>query len=265
MKRVLFIIFILCIIAGDSYATVSNYSSSSNSPFVKKTIIGSSAAPILRGHRHCLPHMVHNHPHNPRLSKMEQQIFGRCFEGQDINSRLNRIERSMFNKTYSNSDSLHRIDNIYMNYNQVNSPQNLSRGILSRFEQDIFNQSFSNLSDEARLGQLEQRVLGTMQSGDKHTRFNNLRRAINNSKFGNSYYSSNYGYPYYAQNTSGGFWRNLLNSFTGGTPTGLSPMINSPDDFYINGGSSYNQAWRSNDGFYNFHDVTGGTRVQILD
>ncbi len=68
-----------------------------------------------------------------RLSNIEMSVFGRNYNGQDINSRLNRLEKSVFNRTYPNSTFQQRIDNLVVNYKNGSrlSPVNSSGKVKS--------------------------------------------------------------------------------------------------------------------------------------
>jgi len=207
----------------------------------------------------------------PDVTKIEQTLFGNTYTKQDITIRLSRIERSMFSATYPGASVDQRVQNIIMNFNQINQNPNISQNVLSRIEAKVLNQKFPQNSAQRRIERLEEQVFGAVQSGDLDTRYQNLLTA--SKKFNNL-----------AQNSivpSTG-WRgivqNLGNSFVGGGyVTGVTPPINpyygnySPSTYgysanpFGNGSGIY-RGIRTNTGMYDgFQDFGSGAGVNILD
>lgn len=217
------------------------------------------------------------------VSKVEQSIFGRSFENQDISTRLSRIERSIFSRTYSNVPNSQRIDNIISNFNQINKYPNISQNELSKMESKIFHQAYKNDSTPRRVERLEQQVLGATQSGDLTSRYKTLLIA---SK---AYNQSNTDYANISPNTiTQGRWKGLggLSNYMSGTMTGFTPPItpygynpfnnfnnvyNSYTRPYTNGYSSssgYGNMPGRNTGYREYNGVENcntGVGVTILD
>lgn len=215
---------------------------------------------------------------------IEQSLFGRSFQNQSISARLSRIEKTLFTTTYPNSSDAQRIDNIILNFNQINRYPNISKNELSRMESNILSQKFPQNGSERRIERLEQQVFGAVQSGDLTARYEALKKA---SK---SYNRNNMDYNNLAQGGQGmqsvqGGWRGiancLSNSFWGGSMTGFTPPI-SPYYTYNSGNNNYNnynaysnpylsgsgmyKGYRSNHGYSDsFHDYSSGAGVTILD
>ncbi|MEI8129349.1 MAG: hypothetical protein WCG95_06995 [bacterium] len=209
------------------------------------------------------------------ISQIEQTLFGRIYENQTISARLSRIERSLFTTTYPNSTNSQRIDNIILNFNQLNKYPNISKNVLSGIESQILNQDYPQNSPERRIERLEQQLFGATQSGEIDTRYKALMAASKGYKKNNQNYSD-------LMMPQAG-WKNIAgvigNSLLGGTMTGFTPPINPYYDNYNNNYNNYNnrynsypsgygayQGYRSNHGYSdNFKNYSNGTGVTILD
>lgn len=156
------------------------------------------------------------------ISKIEQSLYGRNYADQNIASRLSRIEKSLFNSTYQNSPSSQRIDNIIMNFNQINQYPNISKNGLSKMEAKVLGQSYPLNSPQRRIERLEDQIFGAEQSGKLDSRYEALKVAIKN-------YGANNFYPPSVNTTQSGwkgFGGNFSNPFwNGGTITGFTPPI----------------------------------------
>lgn len=207
--------------------------------------------------------------HDVNLSLVEQDIYGKSFEHQDMNLRLNRLEKSMFNRTYPKMSYEERVNNLFVNYNS--EKKQISDSNLSRLELNLFNRTYNNESEAARVARLEQKMLGAIQQGDIQERVNVLNSLSNQNNYSSnikpSYGTCYGGYPAYGGNTG---WRGFLSSlgmYFGGCPTGFTPGIDPyySDNFGMNenGDSSYytgNRGWQ-----YNNSRSGSGTGVTILD
>lgn len=208
------------------------------------------------------------------ITQIEQSLFGRTFVAQSISARLSRIEKTLFTTTYPNSTNSQRIDNIILNFNQLNKYSNISKKVLSRIELKVLSQDYPQNSPERRIERLEQQIFGAIQSGDIDSRYQALVLAARTYRQNNQDYSSSApqtGWKNIAQNIS--------DSFSGGTMTGFTPPINPYYNNYNDNYNTYNnrynsypsghgsyQGYRSNHGYYdNFHDYSSGTGVTILD
>lgn len=226
------------------------------------------------------PFLNPNKINYPDISRIENSLYGRSFENQNISSRLSRIEKSLFNKTYSNSSNIQRIDNIISNFNQLNKYPNISKNVLSKIEAKVLHQSFPENSIELRIERLEQRIFGAVQSGDIDSRYEALMTAARN------YNPNPINTAYYPNPITAGGWKSILNnlgnSMLGGNMTGFTPPINPYDNYGNNpaynsnaglnpGTSGMYRGSRTNNGFggYSYHDdftnYGSGTGVTILD
>lgn len=177
-----------------------------------------------------------------RITEIEQSLYGKTYQGQNIANRLSRIERSLFNKSYPSSTNLQRLDNVVSNYNQINRYPNISTNVLSKLERQAFNQTYPQYNTQRRLERLEQQILGATQSGDVNARYELLKTAARN---------------YHPQSYAASDTNSLLNSMArnttrrgmlgslggiggiggmGGVMTGFSPPIN-PYSAYGAGGN----------------------------
>lgn len=227
----------------------------------------------------------------PKINDIERVLFGKVYSKQDILLRVARIEKSIFSVTYPNMVLSQRVDNILMNFNQMNQYPNISKNTLLKMESKVFNQNFAQNDIETRIEQLEQKVLGTVQSGDLNTRYETLKAAISGYKSNNpSAYNNDYvqsqmmsmSMPMSNQNGRRGIG-NILSSMLGGggcmtgfTPS-INPYVNSGYNNYSNNVMNYaNSCGPNNYGYYNgnrtnrgysdaFSSFGTGTGVTILD
>jgi len=189
---------------------------------------------------------------NSNISQIEQSIFGRSFENQNISTRLSRIEKSLFSTTYPTSPDAQRIDNIISNYNQINKYPNISKKDLSKLESRVLSQNFPQNSAQRRIERLEQQMLGAVQSGDLDARFQTLKIVSKNYNTNQSDYSPD---PFQSAGSGWkglrGGWGNMLNNnLMGGSMTGFTPPI-SP--FSTNNLNAYNNSSTYNNGYNNFN------------
>jgi len=204
----------------------------------------------------------------PKISEIERSLYGQNFTNQDILVRLARIEKSLFNTSYANLSLAQRVDNIVVNFNQINQFPNISKNTLSGMEARVFKRSFVENDIENRVERLEQQVFGAVQSGDVTARFETLKTAVKN-------YNANSNMTAYSQNqfrqnpmmqnpmgqipTTGnrGGWKSALGGLGsmllgggmyGGTMTGFTPPIDPFNNYNTN---SYN----NNNGYNNFANM----------
>lgn len=188
------------------------------------------------------------------ISKIEQSLYGRTFADENIAARLSRLERSLFNRTYQNSSNLQRIDNIIMNYNQINQYPNISKNGLSKIEAKVLGQTYSLNSPKRRIERLEEQIFGAEQSGNLETRYEALKTATKN-------YGANNFYPTPSKMKQR-LGSNLYNPFwNGGTITGLTPPI-TPNPLmyptaYGYNNNTYNRNHNSNYNPYGGMDLGG--------
>lgn len=224
------------------------------------------------------PFVKHQNANYPDITKIEQTLFGNTYPTQDITIRLSRIERSMFSSTYPNASIDQRIQNVIMNFNQINKYPNISQNTLSRMESKILHQQFPQNSAQRRIERLEEQIFGAAQSGDLDTRYNNLLTASKNyNNITQPVAVPNTGWRSVIQNLGGGLGRGYV---TGYTPP-LSPYYGNsfPNNYGYNnygmnpygiglgfGGRGMYRGVRTNTGMYDgFQDFGSTTGVNILD
>lgn len=188
----------------------------------------------------------------PRINEIEKSLYGRIFNGQDILLRLARIEKTLFSTTFPNSTLAQRVDNVIMNYNQINRSQNVSIKGLDKLEAKILGANYPQDTAQTRVERLEQTLLGAAQDGDLNTRVNTLQTAIKNT-------TPTQNYAQIPTTGKNGIVRNLLGALGGaflggGYMTGFTPPI---DPFYSGSGyNGYNSY--SGNGMHNSFTNLGG-------
>lgn len=195
------------------------------------------------------------------ISQIEQTIFGRSFENQNISSRLSRIEKSLFSTTYPSSSDSQRIDNIISNYNQINKYPNISQKDLSRLEARVLNQTFPQNSATRRIERLEEQMFGAAQSGDISARLETLKLAAKKTTTNQADYSIDDPFQQTGFKGIGGNWGNILSSRRlGGMMTGFTPPISpfSTNNFAYNGLNGFNNGF-NNYNRYNRYPARYGT------
>lgn len=156
----------------------------------------------------------------PMVTKIEQNIFHKSYDNEDIYERLSRLEQSIYHQTYENDALADRVDRLSKHANISDFPAFLV-GDIERLERQHLSKTYSNESPEQRLERVEYQLLGATQSGDYEDRIENLKAlaqrnsiddyfasnpsSIPTSSFAiptqrsyssNSYSSSSYGSPY---------------------------------------------------------------------
>lgn len=225
------------------------------------------------------PFVGNSAPNYNDINRIEQSLFGRTYDNQNINLRLGRIEKSLFTTTYPSAPAAQRIDNIISNFNQMNKYPNISQNALTKMETKVFGQNFPQNNQQKRIERLEQKIFGAVQSGDMDSRYEALKIAMNtyNKNIANGNYQMNY------NNAPQKGWRGVTNAlggnFMGGTMTGFTPPIT---PYYGNNmgaygnpfaglGSGFYRGYGSNNGLggYRYMDqysnYGSGTGVTILD
>ena len=115
-----------------------------------------------------------NYTKDPRLSLVEKNIYGKSFEHQTMNLRLNRLEKEMFDKTYPSLSESERINNLFVKYNS----KAVSADDIAKLEKRVFSKTFEDKASVERISNLEERVFGTIQSGDLTKRLATLEHAL---------------------------------------------------------------------------------------
>ena len=148
--------------------------------------------------------------------------------------------------------SQHHLNNPYINNNSN----------LSRMEQTLFNQDYSNENINTRLSRLEENMFGESIPGTISQRYKNLSNAFRYNQ-PNPYYNP-YGHcyhgPYSPETNKKLNIINKLANFIGGSATGISPSLDS--------GFSYDEGYSSpfGSGYFNQNRNYGrGMGVQIIN
>lgn len=196
-----------------------------------------------------------------KVTQIEYSVLGQSYENQNIDVRLNRLEKVLFNKTFTRLSNEQRINNIVMNAD--NSANNLLTKNLSLMEQKIFYKTFNQDDIENRLSRLEMKMFGTIQSGDRNLRCQNLQNTL--TSYLKTANRKNYYVP--PRNNWNSF-RGALNNFLIGSPTGFTPTIY-PTGFMppiYHPMPNYSNVRYTNRG-WNFNDINTGhsTGIHILD
>lgn len=202
------------------------------------------------------PFVGNSTPNYSDISRIEQSLFGRNYDGQNINIRLTRIEKILFTTTYPGTPATQRIDNIISNFNQLNKYPNISQNALSKMESKVFGQNFPQNNTQRRIERLEQKIFGAVQSGDMNSRYEAIKIAMNtyNRNLANGNYQTSY------NNAQKGGWKGIANAlgsnFMGGTMTGFTPPIT---PYYGNNMSSYGNPFAGlGSGFYRGYGSNNG-------
>lgn len=189
---------------------------------------------------------------NPKINSIENSLYGHNYANQDISQRLSRLERSLFRKTFTNSTLSQRVENIILNFNQINEYPGISQDVITKMETKIFNRSYPQADTLSRIERLEQQIFGAAQSGDVTERYLALKTASSKYRMSADTYYPN-------PNQRGGL-RGLAGNFGnmfGGTMTGFTPQI-SPLDNYNSYGNNYNNYGSNRSGYNPFASLGGG-------
>lgn len=182
----------------------------------------------------------------PRISEIERSLYGQIFTAQDILLRLARIEKSIFSTSYPRMTLAERVDNIVMNFNQINKCPNISKNTLSAIENKVLKKNYSQNDVENRIERLEQQIFGASQSGELTSRFETLKAAAKD--YNPNPYMNDYNQNPFANTPKNGGLRNVVRNLGnmmmgGGMMTGFSPSIVDP----FNGGNNgCNNAYGNN-------------------
>lgn len=250
------------------------------------------------------PYLADSSVSYPKIGEIEQSLYGKKYNSQDIAIRLARIEKSLFSKSFPALSLAQRVDNIIMNFNQINEFPNISKNTLSEIETKVLKKTYGKGDSESRIERLEQQIFGAVQSGDLASRFETLKAAAQDysaNPYTMGYNPNPYtnGYGQMPMQTSKPGLRGVLGNIGnylmggglyGGSMTGFTPPIdpynnynynynnNNGSNYYANGnpynsfsnmsspGSGIYRGYRSNHGYSDsFSNYGSGSRVTILD
>ena len=220
---------------------------------------------------------------NPKLAQLENLVFGKDYQHQDLNLRLNRLEKSMFKKTFPQMNADERLDNLFANYN--NQIKSVSPTIVSDLEKCVWGRSYGAEPLENRVSKLEEEVLGAIQQGEISDRISTLQNALSaklkenypiSSPYGTCYggyipdqysYDPNMISDFNGGNGFGRFMNNLGLIFGGGCPTGWSPQLTpyGQSNYALQNDGDYEGYVGSNGYAYQNKRRGSGMGIQILD
>lgn len=189
----------------------------------------------------------------PRISEIERSLYGQNFTKQDILLRLARIEKSIFSTSYPKMTLAQRVDNIVVNFNQINDFPNISKNTLSGIETKILKKNYTQNNTEERIERLEQQIFGATQSGELASRFETIKTAAKD--YNSNPYMTDYNQTPFANTQKRGGWKNILGNIGsimmgGGAMTGFTPSVIDPFNNYNNGYSNNNTTSYNNNGLY---------------
>lgn len=231
-------------------------------------------------------------------------LFVQCADAGIITSILNSRNNGYYyspnryyrphQRHYGKSYRYNRPRNYYYNQrpviyrNTVRRTQNnssekyVSSGFsgIEKIERKIFDQTYEYDTAQNRIERLEQKMFGTIQSGNLYDRFDVIKNASKNymtfnpdfQNDNNSYRPSYSGYspPIYT-GTAGSSWRqNILGNFRNqlmGMPTGFTPAMDPAYmDYFEAERLGQDIDYRTNRGYYHSKTNRGaGAGVTILD
>ncbi len=234
----------------------------------------------------------------PKVTQLEQLVFGQTYLGEDIVNRISRLESRVFNRVSQNMDLSQRVDILSAQISPA-SIYNIPENQLAAMEMKLFNRVYGNDDPETRVIRLEKEMLGAVQQGDLKERFNVVAQA---AKHYNAFPAQDYNYngnsnallPQYLANANtgtgkGNIFKNILSMMAGGALTGFTPPISDPYGYcsspYMNtpyglnrntwgqqqnlfpgsNGAGFNNYNQSNTGYYNYNKNYGtGSGVNVL-
>ena len=235
----------------------------------------------------------------PKITILEENLFKRSYERENIYKRLTRIENKIFRRDFTTLPLANRVDNIFDNID-TGIMHGIKSTNLAKLESKVLGRVYPNDDSESRITRLEKEMLGAMQGGNLKERFETIKSA---SKHYNSFpeivnnqipyqmpmYSPYGGYaPTYNHNngwnsnwtTTNNNWntnpsygvRNILknmarNVFGGGMLTGFTPPVYDTYNPYSIHPSTGQQeyCWGNTGGYIRNRSVGGGSTVRILD
>ncbi len=214
-----------------------------------------------------------------QIAAIENALFNRTYNNESVDNRLSRIERKLFRRTNTTESLSQRLETIMQNVNPAMFA-NIPLDGVKQLERRILGTNYTNDKIENRLSRLEQKVFGTIQSGELDYRYSKLVNSVG------AYSASNCYYPYSTENntqTSTKMKNALQNAFGafGTVLTGYTPPVynaNPYDRYYhtnspyynpmipFNSSNDYDNFYRNNNSFYNsFRNYGSSSGINILN
>lgn len=238
----------------------------------------------------------------PKITILEENIFGKNYETENIYSRLSRLEKKLFNKNFENISLANRVDNLLSNID-TGVMYGIKSNDIAKIESKIIGRTYPNDDTESRITRLEKEMLGAMQDGNLKERFEVVKKASKHynsfpeivqsqipyqpqtyrysgyspsynfsTGWGNNYSSWNRNPSYGVANILNNMARRVMGSGIGrnninGTLTGYTPPIY---DYYNPyalqpGLGQQDYAWNNRGWRLKNRNTGSGTTVRILD
>ena len=207
----------------------------------------------------------------PKISSLENTIFNRTYENQDIYDRLKRLEKKVFRRTFENMTLADRMDNILNNVDPA-IVYNINQKELAKIENKILGRSFEYENIDERITRLEKEMLGAMQSGNIKQRYDVVKSA---ARHYNAYpvytaqqqqnYNTYNNYKKPRRNILGFFFDMLSTGFGAGQMTGYTPPVFMPYDNFQDASGIQDYYMGNRGGHYLNRNMGSGSTVKILD
>lgn len=228
----------------------------------------------------------------PKITQLEENIFRRNYEKENIYSRLTRLENRVFRRSFTGMPLATRVDNLLANID-AGIMYGISSKEIAKLEMKVLGRTYTNDDTESRITRLEKEMLGAMQGGNLKERYETVKTA---SKHYNSYpelaqsqvvypQRTAYGYnPYngyypntarrYSNTTGGvsGLLQNIAGRIFGdfgpGTLTGYTAPIYDPYNPYGFNNSGMGQQdynFGNRGGYMRNRNIGNGGSIRILD
>lgn len=181
----------------------------------------------------------------PRITQLEEKVFHKNYNTENIYLRLNRLEQRIFGTIFPDSSLSERTDKLSSALNgdefsdnannfdtqtEISSNSGSVFGGVSDLEAREFGRTFDNDLINERLERLEIKILGGAQSGTIDSRLNRLYMTINNNSM-NLY--------------SGGFSQNQTSPPKSGLMNLIQTLLMNFTNGYINQVPNYGgPVWR---------------------
>lgn len=209
----------------------------------------------------------------PKITSLENTIFKKTYETQDIYTRLKRLEKKLFRRTFDNLALSDRMDNILNNVDPA-IVYNINTKELAKIETKILGRSFEGETVDERIIRLEKEMLGAMQGGNIKQRYEVVKSASRHYNAFPTYAASgtpqnnytmynNYKKP--RRNILGFLFDMMATGFGAGAMTGYTPPVFSPFDNFQDGSGIQDYYMGNRGGYYNNRNMGNGSTVRILD
>lgn len=234
--------------------------------------------PVTQGYQD-LGGMSGNYESYPKITQIENLMFRRSFDNENIYNRLSRIESKMFRRQFQNMPLASRMDNILSNIDE-GQMSGIASNDLSRLETKVLGQSFQGEDSDSRITRLEKEMLGAMQQGNLKQRYEVVKTAARhynafpqqtarNSAFTpNNYYNNN------NSRSKASILTRVLDTLAGGmgmgTMTGFTPPIYDPYSsqsmqYPGNAAGMQDYYMGNNGGHYDNRNIGSGAGIRILN